>query len=343
MLESARKMVSASPVAGQLVVLAAPEPLLLWLSQTPSQGIHCEQAWVTTPRCCSLSLQARRVKCSKQTRDIMDLKVQMAQVLELLTRQQAPAAPAAAPALPLPAVPYPPSPRGDQSKWEALSQMAEEDALSIAASWGESSFPTEMEEGGEPELSAEAQPSSEVVLEASVPPLSSSTSALMGHAATFLQVLWTTAAEKQAVAPRPQPPARSPSQLPRFHGGGMEKLGLAGFPSVDSTIAALVKAPPVGGLPKDPVCPNPQYRVTETHLKRAYAAEEQVTHLANTAGILTTYMDSILREAPLPEPMATELRLLSGTLLQISGLQGQALGRSLASLIVAPRQLWLSR
>ncbi|MGH0186159.1 UNVERIFIED_CONTAM: hypothetical protein FKN15_020412 [Acipenser sinensis] len=38
-----------------------------------------------------------------------------------------------------------------------------------------------------------------------------------------------------------------------------------------------------------------------------------------------------------------ELHLLSSTLLQISGLQGQALGRSLASLIVAHRQLWLSQ
>ncbi|MGH0123276.1 UNVERIFIED_CONTAM: hypothetical protein FKN15_021016 [Acipenser sinensis] len=38
-----------------------------------------------------------------------------------------------------------------------------------------------------------------------------------------------------------------------------------------------------------------------------------------------------------------ELRLLSRMLLQISGLQGQALGRSLTSLIVAHRQLWLSQ
>ncbi|MGH0115055.1 UNVERIFIED_CONTAM: hypothetical protein FKN15_074196 [Acipenser sinensis] len=41
------------------------------------------------------------------------------------------------------------------------------------------------------------------------------------------------------------------------------------------------------------------------------------------------------------EPVATELCLLSSTLLQISGLQGQALGQSLASLVVAHRQLWL--
>ncbi|MGH0159869.1 UNVERIFIED_CONTAM: hypothetical protein FKN15_038438 [Acipenser sinensis] len=124
---------------------------------------------------------------------------------------------------------------------------------------------------------------------------------------------------------------------------GAEELGLAGFPPVDSTIAALVMAQQVGGLARDPACPNPQCKVTETHLKRVYAAEAQVTRLSNTASVLMAYMDGVLREAPLPEPVATELRLLSSTLLQISGLQGQALGRRLASLIVACRQLWLSQ
>ncbi|MGH0136044.1 UNVERIFIED_CONTAM: hypothetical protein FKN15_060022 [Acipenser sinensis] len=194
------------------------------------------QAQVSTPRSHSPSPQARQVKRSKQARDIMDLKAQMAQVLELLTRQQAPASPAAAPAPPSPAVLYRPSPRGDQSEREASSHMAAEDELSIAASRGESSFPTEMEEGGEPELFAEAELSSKVVSEASVPPLSSSMSALMGRTATFLQVPWTTAAEPhrpmfqtQAVALRPQPFPAFPDFMeeilgnlltPMYHGRG---------------------------------------------------------------------------------------------------------------------------
>ncbi|MGH0131024.1 UNVERIFIED_CONTAM: hypothetical protein FKN15_022219 [Acipenser sinensis] len=101
---------------------------------------------------------------------------------------------------------------------------------------------------------------------------------------------------------------------------GADKLGLVGFPPtppVDSTITALVKAPPV--------------------------AEAQATRLSNTASVLTAYMDGVLREALLPKLVATELRLLSSTLLQISGLPGQALGRSLASLIVAHRLLLLSQ
>ncbi|MGH0124300.1 UNVERIFIED_CONTAM: hypothetical protein FKN15_066017 [Acipenser sinensis] len=59
--------------------------------------------------------------------------------------------------------------------------------------------------------------------------------------------------------------------------------------------------------------------------------------------MLTAYMDGVLCEALLPEPVATELRLLSSMLLQILGLQGQAFGRSLAILIVVHRQLWLSQ
>ncbi|MGH0128348.1 UNVERIFIED_CONTAM: hypothetical protein FKN15_055774 [Acipenser sinensis] len=53
-------------------------------------------------------------------------------------------------------------------------------------------------------------------------------------------------------------------------------------------------------------------------------------------------MDGIRQEALFPELMVSELCLLSGTLFHI-GLQGQALGWSLASLVVACRQLWLSQ
>ncbi|MGH0122600.1 UNVERIFIED_CONTAM: hypothetical protein FKN15_033691 [Acipenser sinensis] len=87
---------------------------------------------------------------------------------------------------------------------------------------------------------------------------------------------------------------------------------------VDSTIVALVQSPPVGGLPKDPACPNSQCKVTEAHLKKSFVAGVQVTRLANTASLLTAYLDGILQTAPLPEPVASELRLVSGTLLQIS-------------------------
>ncbi|RXM99183.1 hypothetical protein EOD39_11973 [Acipenser ruthenus] len=147
--------------------------------QRPSQEIPCAQAPRPKPRCRSSSPQARRVKRSRQARDIMDLKAQMTQVLELLSRQQAPVALVEVPALiPLAHAPVPGSPMEAQAELKPQPLMAEEDTLSIAASWGESSFPTEMEEGEELAPSTEAEPSSEFALEASLAPLSSSMLAL---------------------------------------------------------------------------------------------------------------------------------------------------------------------
>ncbi|MGH0134855.1 UNVERIFIED_CONTAM: hypothetical protein FKN15_027491 [Acipenser sinensis] len=152
----------------------------------------------------------------------------------------------------------------------------------------------------------------EVASEASAPPLSISDSALMGRAAVFLQVPWTPAAEPhqsifrmQAMAPRPQKfpafpdfmeevcssgdrPASGSSVLKQAallaSLEGAEKLGLAGFAPVDSTITALVKAPPVGGFDRDPACLNPQCRVTVGDLRHRLQGTPAVNNWAHLAG-----------------------------------------------------------
>ncbi|MGH0131467.1 UNVERIFIED_CONTAM: hypothetical protein FKN15_046170 [Acipenser sinensis] len=149
-----------------------------------------------------------------------------------------------------------------------------------------------------------------------------------------VQSSWNHPASAPSVVKRATPLASLESE---------RALGLAEFPPVDSTIAVLVQVPSVEGLSKDPACPNAQCRVTEVHLKKAYTVEAQGMCLTNTTSLLMAYLDGILQLAPLPEPVALELRIVSGTLLQISSCQGQALGRSLASLVVACRQLWLSQ
>ncbi|MGH0160264.1 UNVERIFIED_CONTAM: hypothetical protein FKN15_058952 [Acipenser sinensis] len=88
----------------------------------------------------------------------------------------------------LPQVQYPPTPRGYQGEQEEAPQMAQEDTLSIAPSWDSVSFSSGMEVGGELEPPAEEEPSFEVASEASAPPRSDSTSALMGRAAAFVQM-----------------------------------------------------------------------------------------------------------------------------------------------------------
>ncbi|MGH0157316.1 UNVERIFIED_CONTAM: hypothetical protein FKN15_033108 [Acipenser sinensis] len=85
----------ASSMAGPSAALGAPEPLPHDMSQDPMLDIPNAQA----TRSHSPSPRARRVKRSKQARDIMDFNAQMAQVLELLAKQ-APAAQAQAPVQP---------------------------------------------------------------------------------------------------------------------------------------------------------------------------------------------------------------------------------------------------
>ncbi|MGH0118077.1 UNVERIFIED_CONTAM: hypothetical protein FKN15_052082 [Acipenser sinensis] len=128
---------SVSSAAGPLAALGAPDVL----SQDSLPDIPNVQA----ARCCSLSPQARWVKLAKQARDIMDLKAQMAQVLELLTKQ-APAAQAPVQALLQPQLPYPSRPpKGVQGGWGGSPQLAQEDTLSIAASGDGASFSSNMQ------------------------------------------------------------------------------------------------------------------------------------------------------------------------------------------------------
>ncbi|MGH0127894.1 UNVERIFIED_CONTAM: hypothetical protein FKN15_052296 [Acipenser sinensis] len=118
----------------------------------------------------------------------------------------------------LPQVSYPPSPRGDQGEREEVSQLAQEDTFSTAAS-----FSSDMEVGGEPEPPAVAESNFEVASEASVPPLSSSISALMGHTAAFLHVPWMPEAEPCRSVFRKQSTASRPYKLLAF----MEETAVA--------------------------------------------------------------------------------------------------------------------
>ncbi|MGH0124924.1 UNVERIFIED_CONTAM: hypothetical protein FKN15_062310 [Acipenser sinensis] len=237
----------------------------------------------------------------------------------------------------------------------------EQDALSLAVSWDEESF-LRMETQ-DPDLTQVTDPNSELASEPEIPAPLNSVKALIERVPNFLQVLWKASSEQcmsvfrpaQTSTPQHFPPFpdfleevksswQHPASVPSMSKSAAalasmeeaEALGLAQFPLVDSTIGTSASPPPpVRGLSKDPACPNSQCRITETHLKKAYAAKAQVTCLANTGGLLTAYLDGMLRSITLPESLASELRAVSSILLQISGFQGQALGRGLAGLVVA--------
>ncbi|MGH0132916.1 UNVERIFIED_CONTAM: hypothetical protein FKN15_064722 [Acipenser sinensis] len=130
-------------------------------------------------------------------------------------------------------------------------------------------------------------------------------------------------------------PASTPAtsrKAAAFNMHGASEAGLASFPPVGAAFAALVKAPTLSGLAKDPSCPNRQCRITEAHLKKGYAAATEAVRLSNVASLLTVYQAALLRD--LPECPSAALRTELGERTE---------GRSIASLVVARRQLWLSQ
>ncbi|MGH0115810.1 UNVERIFIED_CONTAM: hypothetical protein FKN15_046995 [Acipenser sinensis] len=99
------------------------------------------------------------------------------------------------------------------------------------------------------------------------------------------------------------------------------------------------------GLAKDPSCPNRQCRITEAHLKKGYAAATEAVRLSNVASLLTVYQAALLRDLPECPSAAlrTELGTVAQLLVKLAQLNARAQGRSIASLVVARRQLWLSQ
>ncbi|MGH0118131.1 UNVERIFIED_CONTAM: hypothetical protein FKN15_044433 [Acipenser sinensis] len=123
------------------------------------------------------------------------------------------------------------------------------------------------------------------------------------------------------------------------------EAGLASFPPVGAAFAVLVKAPTLSGLAKDPSCPNRQCRITEAHLKKGYAAATEAVRLSNVASLLTVYQAALLRDLPECPSAAlrTELGTVAQLLVKLAQLNARAQGRSIASHVVARRQLWLSQ
>ncbi|MGH0183427.1 UNVERIFIED_CONTAM: hypothetical protein FKN15_012112 [Acipenser sinensis] len=130
----------------------------------------------------------------------------------------------------------------------------------------------------------------------------------------------------------------------RVHEG--DKMGLVQFPPVGSTIPALAQPANLALLSKDAACPNKQCRVTEVLLKKAYSANAFVARLGNYNTCLVAYQSHIwgsAAEGGLALDQTEELRLISRMLLRLAQLLSQATGRSMAALVAARRQLWLSQ
>ncbi|XP_066551709.1 uncharacterized protein LOC136718009 [Amia ocellicauda] len=144
-------------------------------------------------------------------------------------------------------------------------------------------------------------------------------------------------------------PASGPStiklaaQFARFQGA--DTHGLTSFPVVDPAFAALVSAPPVSTTQRDFVLPNRQCRSTEVFLQKSYAAEAQALRIQNTSSLLAVYVAELAdkhKEAPTPEVMR-EIAGVADTVVDLMKFSARASGRSLAALVAARRQLWLTQ
>ncbi|MGH0128055.1 UNVERIFIED_CONTAM: hypothetical protein FKN15_036100 [Acipenser sinensis] len=96
---------------------------------------------------------------------------------------------------------------------------------------------------------------------------------------------------------------------------------------------------------EDPTCPNKQCRITEVHLKRGYSAATEAVRLSNLASLLSVYQAALIKDLPdYPSvSLRAELGLIAQLLVKLAQLNARAQGRSIASLVVARRQLWLSQ
>ncbi|MGH0153949.1 UNVERIFIED_CONTAM: hypothetical protein FKN15_045220 [Acipenser sinensis] len=158
---------------------------------------------------------------------------------------------------------------------------------------------------------------------------------MMGRQSLLMSLATARAADEPV-----GPVANQPMVLPQPF-----EAGLASFPPVGAAFAALVGTPTLSGLAKDSACPNKQCRITEVHLKRGYSAATEAVRLSNLASLLLVYQAALVKDLPdYPSvSLRTELGLIAQLLVKLDQLNARAQGRSIASLVVARRQLWLSQ
>ncbi|MGH0155246.1 UNVERIFIED_CONTAM: hypothetical protein FKN15_063632 [Acipenser sinensis] len=338
-------------------------------SRSPSsRGARpCRESRSRSPRRRRYSRSPRRGRRHQNTSGVAELTSKMSQFMEVMMGQQSLLMTLAnvvprAPELPTgpiagqPVVP-PPVPHGQpQEVWDV-------DAVSRDSSDAEPLF----EEGTEPEVTSQhSKQDDPEVLDTNDPMWS-----VVERAARHLSVDWPASEptrcslfelpSAQTLQSRILPafpdfikevqstwgaPASTPAtsrKAAAFNMHGASEAGLASFPPVGAAFAALVKAPTLSGLAKDPSCPNRQCRITEAHLKKGYAAATEAVRLSNVRGSKTAPWGVSARGQPAFARPQRGGYTVAQLLVKLAQLNARAQGRSIASLVVARRQLWLSQ
>ena len=138
------------------------------------------------------------------------------------------------------------------------------------------------------------------------------------------------------------PPMRQWAQFANINGA--DEVGFGAYPAMDDSIAALV-LPPTALVGKDPSCPNKQCRTTEKWLRRTFYSTAFGARLMNTTSVLALYQMELIEDlsaAPAQE-VVKELRKVSEVLVHLARGAAHSSGRSIASLWMARRHLWLAQ
>ncbi|MGH0136357.1 UNVERIFIED_CONTAM: hypothetical protein FKN15_060785 [Acipenser sinensis] len=290
-----------------------------------------------SPRRRRYSGSPRRGRRHQDTSGVAELTSKMSQFMEVMMGQQSllmtlvnvvPRAPELpmGPVAGQPVVPPPVPHEQPQEVWDV-------DAVSRDASDAEPLF----EEGTEPEVASQhSEQDDPEVLDTNDPMWS-----VVERAARHLGVDW----------PASEPTRRSLFELPSAQ--TLQSRILPAFPDfikeVQSTWGAPASTPATSrkaaafnmhGASKAVQC-----RITEGHLKKGYAMATEAVSLSNVASLLTVYQATLLRDLPECPSVAlrTELGTIAQLLVKLAQLNAKAQSRSIASLVVARRQLWLSQ
>ncbi len=141
--------------------------------------------------------------------------------------------------------------------------------------------------------------------------------------------------------------APSFTSLPRTQLGnlaGAATHGLATAPQIGPTFAMLNGA--MARIGRDATHPNKHGRIIDSQLRKAYHASTLSARLACTNSLLLVYLEGLLQdlsstltdEERIPETLRVVDMLIRGT-----SANAQALGQSMANMVQARRQVWLSQ
>ncbi|XP_029998122.1 uncharacterized protein LOC115424868 [Sphaeramia orbicularis] len=119
---------------------------------------------------------------------------------------------------------------------------------------------------------------------------------------------------------------------------GAPTFGLSHMPAVEPGIASLI-VPPDEALRSNARCPQPQCRITDDLLCRAYDSGAHMGQIGNSLSHLMLGLSSSLESVPVDQSMQG----LMDASLQAFALMTRELGRMLSTLVQTRRQVWLAQ